>query len=214
MRSAFENQGEICLCGSRLFVEAPLYDRFVAAFADAVGRLRIGDPLDEATEQGALVSAGHRDKVESYIELARELGRRDRRPAAAARPACPAASATATSSSRPSSPACRVDCRVNPEEIFGPVVTITPFTDGVGRRSPGRTARATAWRRRSGRTTCGAPTGSPERWTRARSGSTRWLLRDLRVPFGGMKDSGVGREGGDEALRFFTEPKTVVVALT
>ena len=58
MRSAFENQGEICLCGSRLFVEAPLYDRFVAAFADAVGKLRIGDPLDEATEQGALVSAG------------------------------------------------------------------------------------------------------------------------------------------------------------
>ena len=74
VRSAFENQGEICLCGSRLFVEAPLFDRFVGRVQPSVGRLRVGDPLDEATDQGALVSAAHRDKVESYIALSRELG--------------------------------------------------------------------------------------------------------------------------------------------
>ncbi len=212
VRSAFENQGEICLCGSRLFVEAPLYDRFVAAFAEAVGQLRIGDPLDDATEQGALVSAGHRDKVESYIELARELG-----------------GEIVTGGGRPTGLPARVrdgyfvqptvvtglpvDCRVNTEEIFGPVVTITPFTsesDVVAWANGTRYGlAASVWTndlRRAHRVAGALDAGTV--WINT------WLLRDLRVPFGGMKDSGVGREGGDEALRFFTEPKTVVVALT
>lgn len=212
VRSAFENQGEICLCGSRLFVEAPLYDRFVAAFADAVAKLRIGDPLDEATEQGALVSAGHRDKVESYIELSRELG-----------------GEIVTGGDRPTGLPARVrdgyfvqptvvtglpvDCRVNTEEIFGPVVTITPFSsesDVVAWANGTRYGlAASVWTndlRRAHRVAGALDAGTV--WINT------WLLRDLRVPFGGMKDSGVGREGGDEALRFFTEPKTVVVALT
>lgn len=211
VRSAFENQGEICLCGSRLFVEAPLYDRFVSAFADAVGTLRIGDPLDDATEQGALVSAGHRDKVESYIDLSRELG-----------------GEIVTGGARPTGLPARVrdgyfvqptvvtglpvDCRVNTEEIFGPVVTITPFTaesDVVTWANGTRYGlAASVWTndlRRAHRVAGALDAGTV--WINT------WLLRDLRVPFGGMKESGVGREGGDEALRFFTEPKTVSLAL-
>lgn len=211
VRSAFENQGEICLCGSRLFVEAPLYDRFVAAFADAVQRLRIGDPLDEATEQGALVSAAHRDKVESYIELSRALG-----------------GEIVTGGGRPSGLPARlaggyfleptvvtglpVDCRVNMEEIFGPVVTVTPFSaeaDAVGWANGTKYGlAASVWTndlRRAHRVAGALDAGTV--WVNT------WLLRDLRVPFGGMKQSGVGREGGEEALRFFTEPKTVSVAL-
>jgi aminomuconate-semialdehyde/2-hydroxymuconate-6-semialdehyde dehydrogenase len=211
VRSAFENQGEICLCGSRLFVEAPLYDRFVAAFAEAVGKLRMGDPLDDATEQGALVSAAHRDKVESYIQLSRELG-----------------GEIVTGGGRPSGLPGRlaggyfleptvvtglpVDCRVNMEEIFGPVVTITPFTaeaDAVTWANGTKYGlAASVWTndlRRAHRVAGALDAGTV--WINT------WLLRDLRVPFGGMKQSGVGREGGDEALRFFTEPKTVTVAL-
>jgi aminomuconate-semialdehyde/2-hydroxymuconate-6-semialdehyde dehydrogenase len=211
VRSAFENQGEICLCGSRLFVEAPLYDRFVAAFAEAVGKLRMGDPLDDATEQGALVSAAHRDKVESYIGLSRELG-----------------GEIVTGGGRPSGLPERlaggyfleptvvtglpVDCRVNMEEIFGPVVTVTPFTaeaDAVAWANGTKYGlAASVWTndlRRAHRVAGALDAGTV--WVNT------WLLRDLRVPFGGMKESGVGREGGDEALRFFTEPKTVTVAL-
>jgi aminomuconate-semialdehyde/2-hydroxymuconate-6-semialdehyde dehydrogenase len=212
VRSAFENQGEICLCGSRLFVEAALFDRFVSAFGDAVGRLRLGDPLDEATDQGALVSAAHREKVESYIALSRELG-----------------GEIVTGGGRPSSLPARVrggyfveptvvtglpvDCRVNLEEIFGPVVTVTPFTaesDAVAWANGTRYGlAASVWTndlRRAHRVAKALDAGTV--WINT------WLLRDLRVPFGGMKDSGVGREGGDEALRFFTEPKTVSLALT
>ena len=211
VRSAFENQGEICLCGSRLFVEAPLFDRFVAAFADAVGRLRIGDPLDEATDQGALVSAAHREKVESYIALSRELG-----------------GEIVTGGGRPTSLPARVrdgyfveptvvtglpvDCRVNLEEIFGPVVTVTPFSsesDVVAWANGTKYGlAASVWTndlRRAHRVAGALDAGTV--WINT------WLLRDLRVPFGGMKESGVGREGGDEALRFFTEPKTVSLAL-
>jgi aminomuconate-semialdehyde/2-hydroxymuconate-6-semialdehyde dehydrogenase len=211
VRSAFENQGEICLCGSRLFVEAPLYDRFVAAFAEAVGRLRIGDPLDDATEQGALVSAAHREKVESYIALARELG-----------------GEIVTGGGRPQRLADRlaggyfvqptvvtglpVDCRVNMEEIFGPMVTVTPFRaedDAVSWANGTKYGlAASVWTndlRRAHRVAGALDAGTV--WINT------WLLRDLRVPFGGMKQSGVGREGGDEALRFFTEPKTVSMAL-
>jgi len=211
VRSAFENQGEICLCGSRLFVEAPLFDRFVAAFADAVGRLRMGDPLDEATDQGALVSAAHREKVESYIELARDLG--GEIVAGGGRPTgLPDRLAGGYFVEPTVVTGLPVDCRVNMEEIFGPVVTITPFTaeaDAVAWANGTRYGlAASVWTndlRRAHRVAGALDAGTV--WVNT------WLLRDLRVPFGGMKESGVGREGGDEALRFFTEPKTVSVAL-
>ena len=211
VRSAFENQGEICLCGSRLFVEASIHDRFVAAFAAAVGRLRMGDPLDEATEQGALVSAAHRDKVESYIALARDLG--GEIVTGGGRPVgLPARVADGFFVEPTVVTGLPVDCRVNMEEIFGPVVTITPFRaeeDAVAWANGTQYGlAASVWTNdlRRAHRVAGALDAATV-WINT------WLLRDLRVPFGGMKQSGVGREGGDEALRFFTEPKTVSVAL-
>jgi aminomuconate-semialdehyde/2-hydroxymuconate-6-semialdehyde dehydrogenase len=206
VRSAFENQGEICLCGSRVFVEQSIYPEFVERFVALTRRLKVGDPLEADTDQGALISAGHRDKVLSYVELARQEG---------GRVLCggqPAAVGGRCQGGYFLEPAVVVDlpvaCRVNQEEIFGPVVTITPFRD-----EDEVIAHANA-----------TPFGlSASLWTRDLSRAHRvaeklesgtvwvncWLLRDLRTPFGGVKNSGVGREGGEEALRFFTEPKTV-----
>jgi aminomuconate-semialdehyde/2-hydroxymuconate-6-semialdehyde dehydrogenase len=208
VRSAFDNQGEICLCGSRIFVEQGAYARFVERFVAQTRRLKVGDPLEADTDQGALISAGHRDKVLSYIELARQEG---------GRILCgggPAAVGGRCQGGFFVEPTVIVDlpveCRVNQEEIFGPVVTITPFRDeGEAVRHANATPfglSASLWTRDLGRAHRVAEqleTGTV--WVNC------WLLRDLRTPFGGVKHSGLGREGGEEALRFFTEPKTVCV---
>ncbi len=205
IRSSFWNQGEICLCGSRVFVERSIHDEFVSRFVDATKKLKIGDPLDADTDVGALISAAHLEKVMGYIELAKEEGgtiatggnRVDRRgfyvePAVITGLGC--------------------DCRVLQEEIFGPVVTITPFDgDDEAVRFANSTRyglSATVWTRdlqRAHRVAAQLHAGTV--WINC------WLLRDLRVPFGGMKDSGVGREGGFESLQFFTEAKNVCVKL-
>jgi aminomuconate-semialdehyde/2-hydroxymuconate-6-semialdehyde dehydrogenase len=206
LRSAFENQGEICLCGSRIFVERPAYDKFLERFAAAAANLRVGDPLQADTDQGALVSKGHLDKVLSYLRLAREEGGKvlcgGERVAPAGR--CQHGYFVRPTVITGLSP----DCRVNQEEIFGPVVTVAPFD---------REEEAVGWAN-------GTPYGlSATLWTRDLARAHRvaerldagtvwvncWLLRDLRTPFGGVKGSGLGREGGDEALHFFSEPKTV-----
>jgi aminomuconate-semialdehyde/2-hydroxymuconate-6-semialdehyde dehydrogenase len=207
IRSSFENQGEICLCGSRVFVERALYPTFLERFVAAARQLKVGDPLEQDTQQGSLISAKHRERVESYIQLARDEGGK-----------------VLTGGDRPGDLPARckggyflrptvvsgldAGCRVSQEEIFGPVVTVSPFD---------REEEAVAWAN-------GTPFGlSASVWTRDLGRAHRvaeqlecgtvwlncWLLRDLRVPFGGVKSSGVGREGGDEALRFFTEPKAV-----
>jgi aminomuconate-semialdehyde/2-hydroxymuconate-6-semialdehyde dehydrogenase len=211
LRASYENQGQICLCGSRILVQQRLYDRFVADFAAATRALRVGDPSDPATEQGALISDAHRAKVEGYLELARELG-----------------GEIVTGGGRPASLPERVrggffveptvitglpiDCAVNTEEIFGPVVTITPFRDEAEAVAMANATSyglsASIWTRdlqRAHRLAAAVDVGTV--WI------DTWLLRDLRVPFGGSRASGVGREGGDEALHFFTESRTVVVAL-
>jgi aminomuconate-semialdehyde/2-hydroxymuconate-6-semialdehyde dehydrogenase len=208
LRSSFENQGEICLCGSRIFVEAAVYPSFIERFVAATKRLKIGDPLEPDTDQGALVSQGHYRKVLSYLQLARDEG------------------GTILCGGRPASltgrcaggyfvePTVIVDlppqCRVNQEEIFGPVVTITPFKgeDELLRMVNGVPygLSASLWTRDLGRAhRLAEKIDAGTVWVNC------WLLRDLRTPFGGMKQSGVGREGGEEALRFFTEPKTVCV---
>jgi aminomuconate-semialdehyde/2-hydroxymuconate-6-semialdehyde dehydrogenase len=210
VRSSFANQGQVCLCGSRVFVERPAYDEFVRRFIEKVSQLKHGDPLEDGTEQGAIVSKTQLEKVKFYVDLAREEGGQ-----------------IVLGGAPPSAPneRCRegyffpptvitglpVGCRVNREEIFGPVVTITPFD---------REEQVVAY---ANDVEYGL---SSSVWTQNLNRAHRvaeqihagtvwvncWLVRDLRVPFGGMKQSGVGREGGEEALRFFTEPKNVCIA--
>ena len=207
LRAAFSNQGQICLCGSRIYVERGAYDDFVARFVAAAQNLRIGDPLEESTQQGALISQAHFDKVMAYIALAREEGGTIRcgggppdglpercRDGFFIRP-------TVITDLQP-------DSRVIQEEIFGPVVTITPFDEEQEAVEQANSTRyglaASIWTQNLSRAhRLADQIASGVVWINC------WMLRDLRTPFGGMKDSGVGREGGEEALRFFTEPKNV-----
>jgi aminomuconate-semialdehyde/2-hydroxymuconate-6-semialdehyde dehydrogenase len=209
VRSAFENQGEICLCGSRVFVEERLYPAFLERFTSAAKALKVGDPFDASVDQGALISKAHLDKVTGYINLAREEGGTilcGGGPPADLNERCKNGSFIQPTVIADLS----ANCRVNQEEIFGPVATVAPFrtesevVDWANSTPYGLSA--SLWTRDLARAHRVAE--------RIQSGTVWincWLLRDLRVPFGGMKQSGVGREGGDEALRFFTEPKTVCV---
>ncbi len=209
VRAGFANQGEICLCGSRIFVEEAIYDTFVERYVERVKALRVGDPLEDGTDVGALVSAAHRDKVESYVELAREEGGTIL--AGGKRADAPNARCAGGFFFEPTVVTdLDVACRVQTEEIFGPVVTITSFRDEAQAIEYANATdyglAATIWTENLSRAhrvaeavDCGV------QWINC------WLVRDLRVPFGGMKQSGVGREGGLEALRFFTETKNVCV---
>ncbi len=205
--AAFSNQGEICLCGSRILVDERIATPFVERFVAAVRRLRSGDPLEEQTEQGALVSRSHLDKVARYVEVAR--GERGEILCGGGSPTqlperCKNGwfySPTVIAGLPPES-------RVNQEEIFGPVATILPFRDedeavriANGTRYGLAASLLTRDMARAHRVAAHLESGTV--WVNC------WMLRDLRVPFGGMKESGVGREGGVEALRFFTEPKNV-----
>ncbi len=210
VRAAFANQGQICLCGSRIFVERPLYDRFRDAFVAQVTSLRSGDPLVTETQQGAVVSAAHRDKVLSYIELAKQEGGR-----------LLAGGHTIQHEGRCANgyfiaptvfENLAFDCRTNQEEIFGPVVTLTPFDHEADvlrfANSVSYGLAASVWTQNLTRAhRIAAELESGIVWINC------WLLRDLRTPFGGVKHSGVGREGGVEALRFFTEAKNVCIKL-
>ncbi|MBL7853436.1 MAG: aldehyde dehydrogenase [Cyclobacteriaceae bacterium] len=207
--AAFTNQGEICLCGSRIFVERPLFDRFAAEFVRQTQEMVVGDPMSNQTRLGALVSEGHLEKVLSYIELARQEGGKiltgGKRVKLATHPNGFFVEPTVITGLSHT-------CRTNQEEIFGPVVTLVPFDseeDAVemANSTPYGLA-ATVWTenlKRAHRVAGQIKSGIV--WVNC------WLLRDLRTPFGGMKQSGVGREGGWEALRFFTEAKNVCIKL-
>lgn len=211
VRSAFANQGEICLCGSRLLVERAAYDSFLERFVAAVRALSVGDPDDPATDVGALISAAHRDKVLRYVALAQEEGGTIR--CGGGPPATlPERVAGGFYVDPTVVTGLTMGCRTNQEEIFGPVVTVTPFDDeaeavrlanasSYGLAASLWTENLTRAHRVAEQVRCGTI------WVNC------WLLRDLRVPFGGMGSSGVGREGGEEALRFFTEPKNVCLRL-
>lgn len=209
LRSSFSNQGQVCLSGSRIFVERPSYDRFLERFVAETRKLRIGDPLESQTQQGAVASKGHMEKILGYLELARKEG---------------GTILCGGNRAAMKSPRCREgffieptvitgldqDCRVSCEEIFGPVVTVTPFDSEVEvvdmANSTPYGLSATVWTQDISRAHRVA-----ERLDSGTVWINCWLVRDLRVPFGGMKSSGVGREGGLEALRFYTEPKNVCV---
>lgn len=210
VRSGFANQGEICLCGSRLLVQRSIYDAFRDRYLARVRALRVGDPREATSDLGALVSEAHYRKVLGCIERARGEG------------------ATILTGGGPAG----VDGRcangwfveptvveglpnaaaTNQEEIFGPFVSLIPFEDEdeaialANGTDYGLAASLwTADLKRAHRVAARLEFGLV--WVNC------WLLRDLRTPFGGVKQSGVGREGGSEALRFFTEPKNVCIAL-
>ena len=210
IRSSFSNQGEICLCGSRILVERSLYDRFVSEFVKRTQALEVGDPLEEKTKIGALVSEAHMNKVLSYIEIAKQEGGKILCGGKQIKISGRCASGYFVE------PTVIIgldqNCRTNQEEIFGPVVTIMPFDTEVEAITFANATTyglsATIWTenlKRSHRVAHQLKSGII--WINC------WLLRDLRTPFGGMKQSGVGREGGWEAIRFFTEAKNVCVKL-
>jgi aminomuconate-semialdehyde/2-hydroxymuconate-6-semialdehyde dehydrogenase len=210
VRSSFANQGQICLCGSRVFVERPIYEDFKTQFVAKASQLKQGDPLDEKTEQGAIVNKAQLDKIRFYVDLAQKEGGK-----IALGGNSPKSPNERTRDGYFFSPTVIVDlqvaCRTNREEIFGPVITITPFDneDEVIRyaNDVDYGLSSSVWTQnlsRAHRVAEQIHTGTV--WVNC------WLVRDLRVPFGGMKASGVGREGGAEALHFFTEAKNICIA--
>lgn len=208
VHSSFANQGQICLCGSRIFVERSIYDKFITDFAERVKAMKIGDPLETSTNVGAVVSKPHMEKILSYIELAKEEGGK----------------ITTGGNQFKLEGRCENgyfveptiienlahDCRTNQEEIFGPVVSVQAFDTEAEVLNYANSTRyglsATVWTENIHRGHRIA-----EKLESGIIWINTWLLRDLRTPFGGVKDSGMGREGGFEALRFFTEEKNVCV---
>jgi len=208
VRSSFLNQGEICLCGSRVFVEKPVYEKFKAELLEELKQLKTGNPEDDAVRVGAIVSKQHFEKVLSYIILAKEEGGVVLTGGEAV---TPAGFEQGWFIAPTVIEGLGWNCRTNQEEIFGPVITLIPFeTEDEVLQMANSTAyglATTLWTgdlKRAHRMAEALETGIV--WVNC------WLLRDLRTPFGGMKQSGVGREGGWEAMRFFTEPKNVCVA--
>jgi len=207
-RASFTNQGEICLCGSRIFVERSIYDDFKQALISETEKFVVGDPMLETSRMGAVVSQGHMEKVLGYIELAQEEGGTIL--TGGERLHLEGRCANGFFIQPTLIEGLDTACRVNQEEIFGPVATIIPFdseTEALeGANSTKYGLAASLWTKdvsRAHRVAHKLESGIV--WVNS------WLVRDLRTPFGGVKASGVGREGGVEALRFFTEAKNICI---
>ena len=207
-RSAFMNQGQVCLCGSRILVSDKIWDEFVDKFVDYVKNMKVGDPSSEDSDLGALVSFAHRDKVESYIHLAEREG---------GKILCGGKSPTLPSPFDKGAflePTVVSDLshmsRTATEEIFGPVVTLHSFrTDEEAIEMANCTDYGLAGSVWTGDTNRGKLVA--EKIETGMVWVNTWLHRDLRVPFGGVKDSGVGREGGRWSLSFFSEAVNICV---
>jgi aminomuconate-semialdehyde/2-hydroxymuconate-6-semialdehyde dehydrogenase len=208
VRSSFANQGEICLCGSRILIQDSIYDQFKTDFIEKVKKIKVGDPTESDTFMGAIVSEGHFQKIQSYLDLAIEEGGE-----------ILTGGHTLEGSGR-----CKngyfiaptvieglsQTCRTNQEEIFGPIVTLQSFsTEAEALQLANNTVyglSATIWTENLSRAHRMA-----EHIEAGIVWVNTWLHRDLRTPFGGTKQSGVGREGGYHALHFFTEPKNICI---
>ena len=209
-RAGFLNQGQICLCGSRILVERSIHDRFVDALAARAEAMTVGDPSDDAHDMGALIGHAHREKVEGYIALSAEEGGTIR--AGGVRPELPAPFDGGAFLRPTVISGLASTCRTATEEIFGPVVTVHPFDteeEAIAMANGTRYGLAgSVWTtnlKRGHRVAAALDSGMV--WVNT------WLLRDLRVPFGGMKDSGVGREGGHRSLAFYSEARNICIKL-
>lgn len=208
LRSSFANQGQICLCGSRIMVERPIYERFKQDFVEKTKQLKVGPPLEKETTTGAVVSKQHLNKILSYLEIAISEGGQFL--CGGQRIILPPPFEKGYYVAPTIIEGLPADCRTNQEEIFGPVVTIMPFDTeaevlGYANDIPYGLS-TTIWTQdisRAHRMAKKVEAGIV--WINT------WMMRDLRTPFGGVKSSGVGREGGWEALRFFTEMKNVCI---
>lgn len=210
LRAAFSNQGQICLCGSRLLIERSVYDAFRSAFVSKAQALKVGDPLEAETEQGAVVSGEHFKKVLSAIKSATDAGGKI---LCGGQPVTlPGRCAGGWFIEPTVIEGLGPECATNQEEIFGPVVTMMPFDDEAEALQIANATRyglaASVWSQdisRCHRMAARLQAGLV--WVNC------WMVRDLRTPMGGFKHSGVGREGGFEALRFFTEAKNVCIQI-
>eukprot|EP01132_Coremiostelium_polycephalum_P004517 gene4517-5632_t len=213
VRSSFNNQGEICLCTSRIFVQEGIYERFVQKFVEKASQWTVGDPKDPASSMGALISADHLKKIEYYVDLARQEGgnvllggkRAQIGPGGSPLRGGYYYPATVITEIKPTS-------RVMQEEIFGPVVTIYPFkTEEEGLHLANDIPyglAATVWTengKKAHRVASKIQSGVV--WVNC------WMIRDLNTPFGGIKNSGIGREGGNYSIDFYTEQKNICFKL-
>lgn len=210
VRTSFANQGQICLCGSRLYVQSGIYEKFKAALIEKVSRIVPGNPSEDKTKMGALVSEPHLNKVLSFVELAKQEG--GTVIYGGERVILEGENAGGYFMQPTIIEGLNASCRTNQEEIFGPVITLQPFeteeevqalanSTKYGLAASIWTTNVTVAHRLAGNLQTGIV------WVNC------WLERDLRTPFGGVKQSGVGREGGWEALRFFTESQNVCISV-
>ena len=207
VRSSFANQGQICLCGSRILVEDKIYEKFKVDFIQKVKQLKVGHPSESTTDIGALVSEAHLEKIASYVAIAKNEGGRV---LFGGNKVLVEGSENGYYFEPTIIEVTANSCRVNQEEIFGPIVTIMSFKSDEEALQLANDVTyglsATLWTNNLNRTmqfSKQLQVGIV--WVNT------WMMRDLRTPFGGQKDSGVGREGGFEALRFFTEPKNICI---
>ena len=208
VRASFTNQGEICLCGSRIFIEKSIYDTFKEKFLKETDRMIVGDPMEDKSKLGAIVSKQHYDKILHYIHLAKEEGGTILKGGNALHPEGRCNNGWFIEPTIIEN--LPFDCRINQEEIFGPVVTLIPFeTEEEVLKYANSTTYGLAALiftenlNKAHRVAAKLQSGIV--WVNC------WLLRDLRTPFGGVKQSGMGREGGFEAFKFFTEEKNICI---
>lgn len=207
LQSSFANQGQICLCGSRILIEASVYEKFKNEFVERAKQLTVGDPL-ENNKQGAIVSKVHFDKILNCIKIAKEEGGKILLGGNAVKPVGRCENGYFIEPTIIEG--LGAQCKTNTEEIFGPVVTLQSFNSLEEALQLANATEyglaATVWTQHISKANkIAAKIESGIVWVNC------WLLRDLRTPFGGVKNSGVGREGGWEALRFFTEAKNVCI---